>query len=537
MPTNYFIMELRWRLFGDINSSSYIYRDSWAWKDTAAANVGNWVYGGNDCSDNSSSTQTSGCPFPLATTSCPSSSTVVNTPLEGTWKLADIAGALQVGPDSASSSWWSSGANVPTDRNCLFDDSISFDANGNFMHYMDGSTWLESWQAGSPSEGCGTPIAPHNGGSHTYTYVNGVLTVSGPGAHVGLAKVHNGGEDGAPVNNQISYSVTFSGANSEMMTVDISFPNAGGTNGLGWWRFIYTKTNLPPPPPPPSYTVTFNVHTDLIAGNVSADGIYIGGGFVGGHDALLLGDSDGDGVWSGSTTLDAAGGHFTILNGNCSDWSCKEDISGQPCADAGNYNDRNTLLGGFNQDTTVNLQYGSCTAPQPQTSSSLTLTGIMDFSLSGSSGKALMLTANQSISDLSAYGIGCANNGGGTDGQEYTFPAVGVSSGQHIILCRDSAALSTYFDGCLEQFDGAIHPTLIITGSNSLAEMETMPTNYFIMELRWRLLETSIVVHTFIGTHGHGKIQPLLMLGIGFMEEMIVLITLLQLRLQVVHFL
>ena len=79
--------------------------------------------------------------------------------------------------------------------------------------------------------------------------------------------------------------------------------------------------------------------------------VYISGGFVGGNDALLLDDSDGDGIWSGSTSLDAAGGHFTILNGNCSDWSCKEDISGQPCADPGNYNDRNNLLGGFSQDT------------------------------------------------------------------------------------------------------------------------------------------------------------------------------------------
>ena len=92
--------------------------------------------------------------------------------------------------------------------------------------------------------------------------------------------------------------------------------------------------------------------------------VYIGGGFVGGNDALLLDDSDGDGIWSGSTSLDAAGGHFTILNGNCSDWSCKEDISGQPCADALSYNDRNTLLGGFSQDTTLNLQFGSCIAPQ-----------------------------------------------------------------------------------------------------------------------------------------------------------------------------
>ena len=286
-----------------------------------------------------------------------------NAQIEGSWSLNPAAGALGVGPDSANTSWWASDAGAVTTRDCLFDDSIVFNSNGTYDHYMDGSTWLESWQAGSPAEGCGTPIAPHDGGSNTYTFANGILTVSGPGAHVGLAKVHNGGEDGAPVNDQIAYHVTFSGSNSEIMTIDISFPNGGGTNGLGWWRYVYLKNGAAPPPPPPSHTVTFNVHTDLIAGNVSADGIYIGGGFVGGNDALLLDDSDGDGVWSGSTSLDAAGGHFTILNGNCSDWSCKEDISGQPCADAGNYNDRNNLLGGFSQDTTLNLQFGSCTTP------------------------------------------------------------------------------------------------------------------------------------------------------------------------------
>jgi hypothetical protein len=266
---------------------------------------------------------------------------------------------------------------------------------------MDGSTWLETWQAGSPAEGCGTPIAPHDGGSNTYTFSNGILTVSGPGAHIGLAKVHNGGEDGMPANDQIAYYVTFSGANSEIMTVDISFPNAGGTNGLGWWRYVYLKNGAAPPPPPASYTVTFNVHTDLIAGNVSADGIYIGGGFVGGNDALLLDDSDGDGVWSGSTSLPAAGGHFTILNGNCSDWSCKEDISGQPCADAGNYNDRNNLLGGFSQDTTLNLQYGSCDTPG---------TGIneLDNKLSifpNPSNGVLNIKASQNISSVNIYNM------------------------------------------------------------------------------------------------------------------------------------
>ena len=44
----------------------------------------------------------------------------------------------------------------------------------------------------------------------------------------------------------------------------------------------------------------------------------------------------------------------------------------------------------------------------------------MDFGLSESSGKTLVLTANQMF-DLSEYGLGIANNGQGTDGQSTLF--------------------------------------------------------------------------------------------------------------------
>ena len=51
------------------------YLDSWAWRDTAASNVGNWVYGGVNCSDGSSSMQTSSCPYPLCSPPPPAGST------------------------------------------------------------------------------------------------------------------------------------------------------------------------------------------------------------------------------------------------------------------------------------------------------------------------------------------------------------------------------------------------------------------------------------------------------------------------------
>jgi len=274
--------------------------------------------------------------------------------IEGTWRLAQIPGALAVGPSQTDYSWWSSSATDIISRNCLFDDSITFNVNGDFLHYMDGYTWLEPFQ-GVTSEQCGVPVAPHDGaGSNTYSFLNNQLTVYGTGAHIGLAKVVNLGEisTGSPVPMAITYEISMS-SDGDTMTVEIDY-------ATGWWKFIYQKTSLPVGSLPTNYDVTFNVSTDIINGNVSTDGIYVGGGFIGGHDALLLDDSDGDGVWSGTVSLPESGGHFTLLNGNCSDWSCKEDISGQSCADPANYNDRNNLLGGFSQDTTLNLQFGSC---------------------------------------------------------------------------------------------------------------------------------------------------------------------------------
>ena len=65
------------------------------------------------------------------------------------------------------------------------------------MHYMDGNTWVEAWQDGT-GDGCRAPVTPHSGGNFTYTYTNGILTVNGLGAHLGLPKVTNTGEITSP---------------------------------------------------------------------------------------------------------------------------------------------------------------------------------------------------------------------------------------------------------------------------------------------------------------------------------------------------
>ena len=163
--------------------------------------------------------------------------------VEGTWKLAPEAGALAVGPSLSDLNWYSNTAADVDTRACLFDDEYVFNADGTFQNVLQSETWLEGWQG--VAEGCGAPVAPHDGaGSFTWTEdaAAGTVTVSGTGAYLGLAKVHNAGELGSPAEavSSITYNVTLSG-DGNRMTLDINF-------GPGFWQFILEKETGTPPP-------------------------------------------------------------------------------------------------------------------------------------------------------------------------------------------------------------------------------------------------------------------------------------------------
>ena len=107
-------------------------------------------------------------------------------------------------------------------------------------------------------------------------------------------------------------------------------------------------------------TITFEVCATNI--EVGENGIYIGGGVMGGANALALTDDDGDGIWTGSAvvTPNNIGGKYTILNSpnDGGDWGAKEDISGQDCADPNANNDR--TLPCVTEDTTITATFGDC---------------------------------------------------------------------------------------------------------------------------------------------------------------------------------
>ena len=110
---------------------------------------------------------------------------------------------------------------------------------------------------------------------------------------------------------------------------------------------------------PTDFAVTFMVNTANIT--VGTNGLYLGGGVIGGANAIQLLDPDGDGIYVGTDTLNGSnGGNFIFLNSpaNASDWNAKENLAGLSCADPSNYNDR--ILPTFTQDTTLMFCYGTC---------------------------------------------------------------------------------------------------------------------------------------------------------------------------------
>ncbi len=91
--------------------------------------------------------------------------------------------------------------------------------------------------------------------------------------------------------------------------------------------------------------------------------------------------------------------------------------------------------------------------------SDLLISGVVDGDLPGGKPKAIEIYVINDIADLSVYGIGSANNGGGTDGVEFVFPADAATAGDFIYICSadggDDVLFSGYFGFDADYFAGA----------------------------------------------------------------------------------
>ncbi len=78
----------------------------------------------------------------------------------------------------------------------------------------------------------------------------------------------------------------------------------------------------------------------------------------------------------------------------------------------------------------------------------LIITGVIDGVLTGGLPKAIVLTATTDEADLSIFGIGSANNGGGTDGEEFTLSGA-VMAGDIIVVASNATSESFFTDNYL----------------------------------------------------------------------------------------
>ena len=156
-------------------------------------------------------------------------SRVSNSPIVGKWKL-NFAG---VGPAEGDTSWFSISDTGPDGpRACWFDDIYHFGGDGKFQNFQDGESWIEPWQ-GAAAEGCGVPVAPHDGssaGAWFYDEDGGTVRLDGVGSYLGLPKVVNGGELADPAETPAFVTFNVVELVGDTMTVRIDI-------GGGWWEY------------------------------------------------------------------------------------------------------------------------------------------------------------------------------------------------------------------------------------------------------------------------------------------------------------
>ena len=166
--------------------------------------------------------------------------------LIGTWIVPSVPGSLGAGPTEFDVSWWSNDEALIASADCFYDDEYVFNADGSFSINRQGESWLQSWQSGVDSEGCGVPVAPYDSsipGSWSYDQESQRLTISGQGSYVGMKHVVNGARldhrsdsdsDGIPdeviVPDSIVYNIYPDESGSVSLTIDAS-PDV-------WWTFI-----------------------------------------------------------------------------------------------------------------------------------------------------------------------------------------------------------------------------------------------------------------------------------------------------------
>ena len=186
-----------------------------------------------------------------------------------TWYLEREGIALGIGPAPGDMSWWSFGGVTPLgERPCILDDSYTFNPDGTWEKNTAGTLFVDAdanggW-LGNDFETCfdeDTPdlwVGPNgedlsayaDGGDYTYDFntAQGVFTIEGYGAYIGLAQKTENGDNYIPVSSK-TYTVLNmeTGENADRMEIAI----VGLAGSFAWTFYLvhsHDANDLPPIP-------------------------------------------------------------------------------------------------------------------------------------------------------------------------------------------------------------------------------------------------------------------------------------------------
>ncbi|MDB4292253.1 endonuclease [Maribacter sp.] len=111
---------------------------------------------------------------------------------------------------------------------------------------------------------------------------------------------------------------------------------------------------------------------------------------------------------------------------------------------------------GNTSDASVAVVFTTPDTPPSGGETALLISGVFDGPLPGGIPKGVELFVTEDIADLSDYGLGSANNGGGTNGAEFTFPAEAATAGSFIYITSEAPGFTDFFGFAPNYTSGAL---------------------------------------------------------------------------------
>lgn len=283
--------------------------------------------------------------------------------------------AYQVGPADYSAVWWSlGGAEQLCVRECIMDDTWTFNTDGTFTFENNGDAWAEGAFKEDLLGGCfdasvaanwiganGEDLNGWNSGTHDFTFdpIAGSLVITG--GFIGIPKAANNAEVSVP-QPSVSYTVVKL-VNAEVDTLVVETPIDGG-----YWRSTLVsydnasdKVVVGECAPVEEVNVTFKVNMNDYTGAFTT--VYVTGSFNGwSGDANPMSDANADGIWEVTLPLPANTDNieykFAMDN-----WTAFEqwDNADLDCIISSDGTNNNRGLSTGSTDMTVSFCFGACT--------------------------------------------------------------------------------------------------------------------------------------------------------------------------------